>query len=191
MGRQGALTQPLTVLVPLRSLSDPKRRLMEVLDPDERIVLHASDEDEAAVERALLDADALDLARRPVDELSGGERQRVLVAMALAQEPRLLLLDEPTLHLDLAHQAALLATVERLRHARGTAVVAVLHDLNLAAALAPRVVVLGDGRVLADGRPDEVLRPEVVRHAFGVAVEEARTQDGGRFLVARGVGQRT
>ena len=90
-------------------------------------------------------------------ELSGGERQRVLVAMALAQEPELLLLDEPTLHMDLAHQVALLRAMRRLQAERGLTVLAVLHDLNLAAAFAPRIVVLHQGRVVADGAPADVL----------------------------------
>ena len=103
-------------------------------------------------------------------ELSGGERQRVLVAMALAQEPELLLLDEPTLHMDLAHQVALLRAMRRLQAERGLTVLAVLHDLNLAAAFAPRVVVLHEGRVAADGQPAEVLTPELVARVFGVRV---------------------
>lgn len=138
-----------------------------------------------AVERALADADAIDLADRHADELSGGERQRVLIAMALAQQPELLLLDEPTLHLDISHQASLLTTVDRLRARRGLTVIAVLHDLNLAAAHAPRVAVLGAGRVIADGAPASTLRPDLVREVFGVAVDEARTADGRRFLVPR------
>ena len=141
--------------------------------------------DVRAVERALADADALDLAERQADELSGGERQRVLVAMALAQEPELLLLDEPTLHLDIAHQAAVLATVARLQARRGLTVIAVLHDLNLAIAHAPRVAVMGGGRVAADGEPASVLHVGLVRDLFGVAVDEARTADGRRFLVPR------
>jgi iron complex transport system ATP-binding protein len=145
----------------------------------------SSVEDAAAVERALTDADALDLAERYADELSGGERQRVLVAMALAQEPDLLLLDEPTLHLDIAHQAALLASVARLQARRGLTVIAVLHDLNLAAAHVPRVAVLGGGRIAADGAPASVLNPALVRELFGAAVDEARTADGRRFLVPR------
>ncbi|MGH2402293.1 MAG: ABC transporter ATP-binding protein [Candidatus Limnocylindria bacterium] len=145
----------------------------------------SSAEDAEAVERALADADALDLAERQADELSGGERQRVLVAMALAQEPELLLLDEPTLHLDIAHQASLLATVARLRARRGLTVIAVLHDLNLAAAHAPRVALLGEGRIVADGAPAAILRPNLVRDVFGVSVDEAVTSDGRRFLVPR------
>jgi iron complex transport system ATP-binding protein len=143
----------------------------------------SSAEDAVAVERALADADALDLAERHADELSGGERQRVLVAMALAQEPDLLLLDEPTLHLDIAHQAALLGSVARLQARRGLTVIAVLHDLNLAAAHAPRVAVLDGGRVAADGAPASVLQPLVVRELFGAAVDLARTADGRTFVV--------
>ncbi|MEP6808333.1 MAG: ABC transporter ATP-binding protein [Chloroflexota bacterium] len=139
-------------------------------------------EDERAVDRALIDAGAADIAGRLAEELSGGERQRLLVAMALAQEPDLLLLDEPTLHLDLAHQVSLLAAVRRLRDQRGLTVLAVLHDLNLAAAFAPRVAVLDGGRVVANGAPLEVLSPALVQRVFGVAVDEARTADGRRHL---------
>jgi iron complex transport system ATP-binding protein len=139
-------------------------------------------EDERAVARALADADALDLAHRYADELSGGERQRVLVAMALAQEPELLLMDEPTLHLDLAHQVALLSSIARLREQRGLTVLAVLHDLNLAAAFAPRVVVLDGGRITADGAPGAVLAPALVGRVFGVQVAEAWTAEGQRHL---------
>jgi iron complex transport system ATP-binding protein len=141
--------------------------------------------DAAAVAAALRDADAEPLARRRVTELSGGERQRVLVAMALAQEPRLLLLDEPTLHLDLAHQIALIRMLERLRRARSLTVLAVLHDLNLAAAFAPRVAVLDAGRIVADGPPQRVLTPELARRVFGVALDEAWTADRVRHLALR------
>ncbi|MBA2634745.1 MAG: ABC transporter ATP-binding protein [Chloroflexi bacterium] len=145
----------------------------------------SSARDAEAVERAMADADALDLAERHADELSGGERQRVLVAMALAQEPELLLLDEPTLHLDIAHQAALLASVARLQARRGMTVIAVLHDLNLAIAHAARVAVLGGGRIAIDGDPASVLHAAAVGELFGAAMDEARTADGRRFLVPR------
>ena len=154
--------------------------------PHARRLFASTADDERAIARALIDADAADLADRAAEELSGGERQRLLVAMALAQEPDLLLLDEPTLHLDLAHQVALLAAIRRLRDQRGLTVLAVLHDLNLAAAFAPRVAVLDDGRVVADGPPAEVLSPDLVRRVFGVAVDEARTEDGRRHLALRG-----
>ena len=150
--------------------------------PHARRLFASTEADARAVSRALADAGALELADRYAEELSGGERQRLLVAMALAQEPDLLLLDEPTLHLDLAHQVALLAAIRHLRDQRGLTVLAVLHDLNLAAAFAPRVAVLDEGRIVADGPPGEVLTPDLVHRVFGVAVDEARTADGRRHL---------
>src|SRR6185503_19340266 len=155
--------------------------------PHARRLFASSAEDDRAIARALLDADAADLADRPAEELSGGERQRLLMAMALAQEPDLLLLDEPTLHLDLAHQVALLGAIRRLRDQRGLTVLAVLHDLNLAAAFAPRVAILDEGRVVADGPPVDVLSPDLVRRVFGVQVDEAITPDGRRHLALRQV----
>jgi iron complex transport system ATP-binding protein len=143
-------------------------------------------EDAEAVERALVDTDLVELADRPVHELSGGERQRVLVAMALAQEPRLLLLDEPTLHLDLAHQLALVELLDRLRRSRGVSVLAVLHDLNLAAGSADRAVLLHEGRLLAAGRDGAVIDPALARTAFGVPVDVARTADGRTVLATGG-----
>jgi iron complex transport system ATP-binding protein len=151
--------------------------------PHSRSLFGATRADEEAVDRALRDADARELASRHAEELSGGERQRVLVAMALAQEPQLLLLDEPTLHLDLAHQVGLLETIRRLRRERGIAVVAVLHDLALAGVAAPRVALLDEGRIVADGRPEEVLDPDLVHRVFGVAVEALRDGAGHARLV--------
>jgi iron complex transport system ATP-binding protein len=153
--------------------------------PHARRLFGSTPEDERAIHRALADADALDLADRYPHELSGGERQRALVAMALAQEPQLLLLDEPTLHLDLAHQVSLLSSIHRLRAQRGLTVVAVLHDLNLAATFAPRVVILNGGLVVADGPPGEVLSPDLVSRIFGVEVEPALTASGARHLAIR------
>jgi iron complex transport system ATP-binding protein len=142
-------------------------------------------DDQRAVADALRDADAESLADRPVTELSAGERQRVLIALALAQEPELLLMDEPTTHLDVAHAAALLSSLSRLQRVRGVTVVVVVHDLVLAAMWAPRVVVLDAGRVAADGPPDDALVPEVVQRAYGVAVESLVTGRGRRVLVPR------
>jgi iron complex transport system ATP-binding protein len=183
--RRDALARRVAVLPQQLDLPDGFRaaELVEMgRAPHARRLFGSTPEDERAVERALADADALDLAGRYPHELSGGERQRVLVAMALAQEPELLLLDEPTLHLDLAHQLSLLTAIRRLRAQRGLTVLAVLHDVNLAAAFAPRVVVLADGMVAADGPPDEVLSPVLVERVFGVSVEAALTRDGRRHL---------
>ena len=151
--------------------------------PHARRAFAADPHDERAVAAALRDADAEGLADRPVHELSGGERQRVVMAMALAQEPRLLLLDEPTLHLDLGHQVALVQLLARLRATRGMTVVAVLHDLNLAAGLADRVLLLRDGRLVPAGHGPGAIDAEVARGAFGVPVEVARTAEGRRVLV--------
>lgn len=151
--------------------------------PHARSWFASGPDDAEAVARALVDADLEELADRPVGELSGGERQRVLVAMALAQEPRLLLLDEPTLHLDVAHRLALVELLDRLRRVRGVAVLAVLHDLNLAAGFADRAVMLHQGRLMPAGRDGAVIDPLLARAAFGVPVEEARTTDGRTVLV--------
>jgi iron complex transport system ATP-binding protein len=108
------------------------------------------------------------LADRDARELSLGERQLALLAMALAQEAPLLLLDEPTVHLDLRHQVAIMELLAGSPARDGTTVVAVLHDLHLAAHFFPRVVALDAGRVVADGPPGEVLTARLVRDVFGV-----------------------
>ena len=123
--------------------------------------------DLAAVERALAALELSPFAERRIDQLSGGERQRAVLAMALAQEADVLLLDEPTVHLDPGHQRALLARVRELAHERGLVVAAVLHDLNLAAALADRIAVVRDGRVVRDGAPATVLDGALVAEVFG------------------------
>jgi len=127
-------------------------------------------EDRAAVERALVLAEVADLADRPIGELSGGERQRAALAQALAQEPRLLLLDEATAHLDLRHQMALLGLVARLSRESGLTVLAALHDANLAALWFDRLAVLHEGRLVAEGPPREVIRPELWEAVFGCRV---------------------
>jgi iron complex transport system ATP-binding protein len=124
-------------------------------------------DDARAVARALDDIGAADLADRRIDRVSGGERQRAVLAMALAQEAGVLLLDEPTAHLDPTHQRATLERVATLARVRGLAVVAVLHDLNLAAAFASRVVLLADGVVVREGAVSEVITPEIVARVFG------------------------
>jgi len=126
--------------------------------------------DRALAESALAEADALDLADRPVAQLSGGERQRVFLARALAQEPRVLLLDEPTTHLDLRHQATILEVVREGVRTRGVAALAVLHDLNLAAVACDRLVLLAGGRVAAAGTAREVLRRDTIEGAFAASV---------------------
>ena len=106
------------------------------------------------------------LEDRPLDRVSGGERQRVLLARALAQQASVLLLDEPTTHLDLRHQAGMHDVVRALARERGVAVVSVLHDLNLAALYCDRLVLLAGGRVVRAGTPADVLTADVLRAAF-------------------------
>ena len=125
--------------------------------------------DEEAVTEALTLTDTLALADRPVDELSGGQRQRVWVAMALAQQTDLLLLDEPTTYLDLAHQVEVLDLLTDLNRRRGTTVVIVMHDLNLACRYADHLVALKEGRVVAAGTPQEVVTEETIAEVFGLS----------------------
>jgi iron complex transport system ATP-binding protein len=127
-----------------------------------------SREDDQAVAAALEATGTVDLAERPVDELSGGQRQRVWIAMVLAQQTDLLLLDEPTTFLDVSHQIEVLDLLTDLNRDRGTTIVMVLHDLNMAARYADHLVAVAGGRVHAAGDPGEVLTADTVRAVFGL-----------------------
>jgi iron complex transport system ATP-binding protein len=127
--------------------------------------------DEAAVGQALEITGMADLADRPVDALSGGQRQRAWIAMTLAQETPIILLDEPTTFLDLAHQIEVLHLLERLHSAENRTIVMVVHDLNHATRHAHHVIALRDGRVVAAGAPAQVVTPALLRQVFGVEAE--------------------
>ncbi|GAB4535252.1 MAG: ABC transporter ATP-binding protein [Anaerolineae bacterium] len=131
-------------------------------------------QDHKATDRALEQAGLSALRHRRVAELSGGEQQRVILARVLAQEPQVLLLDEPTSHLDLRYQSGILGLVHRLAHRDGLTVVVSLHDLNLAALYADRLALLSDGRLLAVGTPTEVLTPEQLTKVYGVPIMVTR-----------------
>ncbi|MFJ9624069.1 ABC transporter ATP-binding protein [Streptomyces sp. NPDC101181] len=135
--------------------------------------------DDEVTSRALADVGVTAWADRPVDALSGGERQRVRLAMALAQDARVLFLDEPTTYLDLRHQLEVLQTVVRLRAERRLTVVMVLHDLNHAARFADRIVALREGRVAADGPPAEVVTRRLLAEVLGVAGRVGTDDTGG------------
>ena len=138
--------------------------------PHLRLLQSESRRDLEIVKRALETCGAWENAHRRIGELSGGEVQRVVIARALAQEPSLLLLDEPTTHLDINHQTAIMDLIALLAREQGLAVVAVFHDLNLAAQYCRRLVILREGRVLVEGAPLEVITAENVGSAYGAEV---------------------
>lgn len=136
--------------------------------PHQRLFRSWTSEDDRAVTEALAATGVLDLADRAVDELSGGQRQRVWIAMALAQETDILLLDEPTTFLDVSHQIEVLDLLTDLNIRRGTTIVMVLHDINLAARYADHLFALRAGRLVASGAPRDVVTSDLVREVFGL-----------------------
>jgi iron complex transport system ATP-binding protein len=151
--------------------------------PHQRVFSRWSRADDAAVAAALEATQTTTLADRAVDELSGGQRQRVWIAMALAQQTDLLLLDEPTTFLDVAHQVEVLDLLTDLNRTRGTTIVMVLHDLNLAARYADHLVALASGRVHAVGTPLDVLTVEHVRAVFGLDCQVIPDPTSGKPLM--------
>ncbi len=142
--------------------------------------------DFAAARAALAETDLAGEERKSLRELSSGERQRALIARALAQDPRVLILDEPTAFLDLKHRLQIHEILRRLNRKNGLTVVSVSHDLNLAALYASRLVLLHRGRLVADGTPEEVLTPERVRAVYETEVRVETDPDTGTpFLVPR------
>jgi len=125
-----------------------------------------SDEDRKIVARSLVYADVNDLGNRPFDLLSGGEKQRVLIAMALAQEPKVIIMDEPTTHLDANHALEIMQIVERMNRERGLTVLMISHDLNLAAEFCRRLILLDHGRIVADGAPAEVFQEDILQKVY-------------------------
>ena len=136
-----------------------------------------TDDDRSAVRRALRQTEIEHLARRSLGTLSAGERQLALLARGLAQDPAVLLLDEPAAHLDVRHQLHLFRVLDDVRQ-RGVAVLAVIHDLPRAAAWAPRMALLDEGRIAAEGSPSEVLESAAAARAFGVAIRGVAVGDG-------------
>jgi iron complex transport system ATP-binding protein len=138
--------------------------------------------DRETVDRMLSLTATAHLAHRPFNELSGGEQQRVIIAMALAQEPQVLLLDEPVVHLDVNHQIEVLELIRRLNRDTGLTVLATMHDLNLASLYFDSLVMLNEGRIVSAGSPAEVLDEDLIRRVFRAEVRiqqhpvEARPQ---------------
>lgn len=136
--------------------------------PHQKLFQQWSEADEKAVRSALLATRTMELADRSIDELSGGQRQRVWIAMAIAQETELLLLDEPTTFLDIAHQVEVLDLVDQLNTEQNRTIVVVLHDLNLACRYAHHLVAMRDGDIIMTGAPAEVITKQTVKDVFGL-----------------------
>lgn len=157
--------------------------------PHQKLLRQWSSTDEAAVIDALEATHVGDLSDRLVDELSGGQRQRVWLAMVLAQQTPLLLLDEPTTFLDIAHQIEVLDLCQQLRTSRGVTLVAVLHDLNHACRYATHLIAMRDGAIVAQGDPSEVVTAELVEHVYGLRCRIITDPEAGTPLVIPAVAQ--
>ncbi len=155
--------------------------------PHQKMFRSWTAEDDRAVTEALMATGVVDLADRPVDELSGGQRQRVWIAMALAQETDVLLLDEPTTFLDVTHQIEVLDLLTDLNQNRGTTIVMVLHDINLAARYADHLFAVREGRLIASGAPGDIMTSELVREVFDLdAIVISDPVSGSPLVLPRG-----
>lgn len=184
--RRRALGQQIAVLPQDPRLEFPFTALEVVLmgrAPHLPALGFPGERDVAVARAAMARLEVSGVEGRPLDRLSGGERQRVLLARALAQEADLLLLDEPTTHLDLRHQAGIYDVLEDLRRERGTAVVSVLHDLNLAALYCDRLVLMAGGQVVAAGTPASVLTADALALAYQTRVYVGRHEVTGGPVV--------
>ena len=152
-------------------------------NPHQRLLSRWSRQDDVAVATALDATQTADLADRAVDELSGGQRQRVWIAMALAQQTDVLLLDEPTTFLDVSHQVEVLDLLTDLNRARGTTILMVLHDLNMAARYADQLIALAGKKLYAAGEPAEVLTEECVQAVFGLQSQVITDPTSGKPLM--------
>lgn len=145
-----------------------------------------TDQDQEAIEQALKLTDLTELRHRPVTDLSGGQRQLAWIAMALAQEPRYLFLDEPTTFLDLAHQFDLMELIVRLNREHGKTVVLVLHDLNLAARYADHLTVMKGGAIFSEGAPSEIVTEELLRQVFEIEARITLDESGHLHCIPTG-----
>ena len=174
---------PLTQLSP-RQVTIPnitaQRMVLHGRFPHLSYPRHYRPEDKVIVRQALEEADAADLADRPMNELSGGQRQKVYLAMAIAQQTPTVLMDEPTTFLDIAHQLGVMQMARRLA-AGGRAVVLVLHDLPLAMGGAHRLAVLQDGLLVQSGTPEEIYESGVLEPVFNIRQGRTQTADGWRY----------
>ncbi len=143
-----------------------------------KIFTEEGERDRAIVSQAMGTTRTKHLERRLFNELSSGERQKVILAMALAQEPKLLLLDEPTAHLDISHQVEILEAVKQLNQEQGITIISAIHDLNLASLYFQRLVLLKEGRIFTDGGPSQVLTSDTIKEVFSASVQVERHPSG-------------
>ncbi|ODU06958.1 MAG: ABC transporter [Pseudonocardia sp. SCN 72-86] len=158
--------------------------------PHQRLLRQWSRDDEAAVVAAMRSTRTLELSERLVDELSGGQRQRAWLAMVLAQDTSLLLLDEPTTYLDIAHQVEVLDLCAGLHSERGYTLVAVLHDLNQACRYATHLIAMKDGAVVAEGEPSRIVTAELVEGVFGLRCRVLPDPETGTPMIVAARSQR-
>lgn len=151
--------------------------------PHQGLLRQWSRDDERVVEESMAATGVADLADRPVDELSGGQRQRVWIAMALAQQTPLLMLDEPTTYLDIAHQIEILDLCAHLHEEQGRTLVVVLHDLNHAARYATHLIAMREGRVMAAGNPRDIVTADLVEQVFGLPCRVIDDPESGTPMV--------
>ena len=152
--------------------------------PHQGSAVFDSPRDVETMREAMALTDTQALASKPFHQLSGGERQRVVLASALAQNPEVLLLDEPTVYLDLKHQMQFYGILERLNADRNMTIISVTHDVNLAARYAKRMIAIRGGEILVDGRPDEILTPQHLYDIFEVAATVLKRPDGrGNYII--------
>jgi iron complex transport system ATP-binding protein len=178
--RVGVVPQDLTLAFPWRV----EELCLMGRHPHAEGRLFEGPRDVVVTREAMRRAGVLALGREPVEALSGGERQRVLIARALAQEPQVLLLDEPTSQLDLRHQRDVLRLLRELARDHGMGVLVVSHDLGFAAEVADRLVLLADGRVVKEGAPAEVLDEALLEAAYGCPVRVDKSPLSGRPIVS-------
>jgi cob(I)alamin adenosyltransferase len=141
------------------------------------------DSDRKLIEQAMAYADVSGMRKRAFTELSGGERQRVIIAMVLAQQPRIILMDEATSHLDINHRLEIMQIIERLNREQGVTVLMVSHDLNMAAEFCERLLLLDGGNLAADGRPDEVLTAKMLQDVYRCSVDIEKNRRTGSVMV--------
>ncbi|MBT0566175.1 ABC transporter ATP-binding protein [Williamsia sp. CHRR-6] len=174
LNRWGARELARTVgVLPQNPTAPPGLTVTELVargrHPHQGLFARATRADADAVAAAMHRTDTADLADRPIESLSGGQRQRVWIALVLAQDTEILLLDEPTTFLDLAHAIDVLSLVRRLADDHGTTVVMVLHDLNLAVRHSDSLIVMRDGGIVTHGPPEEVITPQTLADAFDLS----------------------